>query len=179
MLKKFNAKLKLQFEHLIRTDAKNDQHIMNFLKTFVYKWDEGNQTRDNQKSGLERKFGKIDEAIVKIKKLFSQICDVSNQMRGLVGTTFKLSQNYLKKSKNFMNSVTSLGVLKDKITDPELLNALRKRIKQQNEIVNKFFIRNSDEMLNFFCENNAQLTWADVQDSLILYLNSRTKVPGI
>ena len=78
-----------------------------------------------------------------------------------------------------MNSLTSLGVLKDKITDPELLNALHRRIKQQNEIVNKFFIRNSDEMLNFFCENNTQLTWADVEDNLILYINSRTEVSGI
>ena len=52
-----------------------------------------------------------------------------------------------------MNSLTSLGVLKDKITDPELLNDLRRHIKQQNEIVNKFFIKNSDEMFNFFCEN--------------------------
>ena len=92
---------------------------------------------------------------------------------------FQLSQSYLKRSETLMNSLTSLGVLKDKITDPELLNALRRRIKQQNEIVDKFFIRNSDEMLNFFCENNTQLTWADVEDNLILYINSRTEVPGI
>ena len=96
-----------------------------------------------------------------------------------MGSTFQLSQSYLKKSETLMNSLTSLGVLKDKITDPELLNALRRRIKQQNEIVDKFFIRNSDEMLNFFCENNTQLTWADVEDNLILYINSRTEVPGI
>ena len=37
-----------------------------------------------------------------------------------------------------MNSLTSLGVLKDEITDPELLNALRRHTKQQNEIVNNF-----------------------------------------
>ena len=78
-----------------------------------------------------------------------------------------------------MNLLTLLGVLKDKITDPELLIALHRHIKQQNEIVNKSFIRNSDEMLNFFCENNTQLTWADVENNLILYINSRTEVPGI
>ena len=39
-----------------------------------------------------------------------------------------------------------------KITDPELLNALHKHIKQQNEIVNTFFIRYSDEMLIFFLQ---------------------------
>ena len=70
-----------------------------------------------------------------------------------------------------MNLLTLLGVLKDKITDPELLIALHRHIKQQNEIVNKSFIRNSDEMLNFFCENNTQLTRADVEDNLILYIN--------
>ena len=96
-----------------------------------------------------------------------------------MGSTFQLSQSYLKRSETLMNLLTSLVVLKDKITDPELLNALRRRIKQQNEIVDKFFIRNSDEMLNFFCENNTQLTWADVEDNLILYINSRTEVPSI
>ena len=97
----------------------------------------------------------------------------------MVGSTFQLPQSYVKKFETLMNSIKSLDVLKDKITDPELLNALRRRIKQQNEIVDKFFIRNSDEMLNFFCENNTQLTRADVEDNLILYINSRTEVPGI
>ena len=96
-----------------------------------------------------------------------------------MGSTFQLPQSYVKKFETLMNSIKSLDVLKDKITDPELLNALRRRIKQQNEIVDKFFIRNSDEMLNFFCENNTQLTRADVEDNLILYINSRTEVPGI
>ena len=49
---------------------------------------EGSQTRDNRKSGLKRKLGELDEAIIKIKKLFSEICDISNQVRGLVGSTF-------------------------------------------------------------------------------------------
>ena len=77
-----------------------------------------------------------------------------------------------------MNSLTSLGVLKDRITDPELLNTQRRCIKQQNEIVNRFFIKNSDEMLHFFCENNTELTWEDIEDNLILYITSRTQVPG-
>ena len=74
-------------------------------------------------------------------------------------------------SETLMNSLISSGVLKDKITDSELLNAPRRRIKQQNKIVNKFFIRNSEEMLNFFGEYNTQLTWADVEDNLIVYIN--------
>ena len=74
-------------------------------------------------------------------------------------------------SETLMNSLISSGVLKDKITDSELLNAPRRRIKQQNKIVNKFFIRNSEEMLSFFGEYNTQLTWADVEDNLIVYIN--------
>ena len=45
-----------------------------------------------------KKFGEIDETIIKIKKLFSEICGISNQIKGLVGSTCKLSQGYLKKS---------------------------------------------------------------------------------
>ena len=55
-----------------------------------------------------------------------------------------------------------------KITDPELLNAVHKHIKQQNEIVNTFFIRYSDEMLIIFCKSNAQVMWADIEDNLML-----------
>ena len=69
----------------------------------------------------------------------SEICDISNQIRGLVDSTFQLLQSYLKKPETPMNPLTSLGVLKVKITDPELLTALRRRIKQQNENVNTFF----------------------------------------
>ena len=92
-------------------------------------------------------------------------------------STCKLSQGCLKKSETLTNSLT-LCILKDKITDPELLNARQRRIKQENKIVNKFFITISDEMLNSFCENNTQLTWADVEVNLLLYINSRMEVPG-
>ena len=74
-----------------------------------------------------------------------------------MGSTFQLSQSYLKRSETLMNLLTSLVVLKDKITDPELLNALHRRIKTTKRHCNKFFKRNSDEMLNFFSEKNTQL----------------------
>ena len=61
----------------------------------------------------------------------------------------------------------------------DLMVLIEDLIRQQNEIVNKFFIRNSDEILNLFCENNTHLTWADIEGNLILYINSRTEVPGI
>ena len=97
MLKKFITELKVSFEQLFTDDVRNDQNIMGFFKISLYKWEvfkvlrdkyEGSQTRDNRKSGLKRKLGELDEAIIKIKKLFSEICDTSNQIRGLVGSTF-------------------------------------------------------------------------------------------
>ena len=177
MLKKFITELKVSVEQLFTDHVRNDQNKWEVFKVLRHQY-EGSQTRDNRKSNLKRKLGEIDEAMIKIKKLFSEICDISNQIRGLVGSTFQLSQSYLKKSETLMNSLTLLGVLKDKITDPELLNALRRPIKQQNEVVNKVFIRH-DEILNFFCENNKQLTWADVEYNRILYINSCKEVPGI
>ena len=170
MLKKFITELKVSVEQLFTDHVRNDQNKWEVFKVLRHQY-EGSQTRDNRKSNLKRKLGEIDEAMIKIKKLFSEICDISNQIRGLVGSTFQLSQSYLKMSETLMNSLTLLGVFKDKITDPELLNALRRPIKQQNEIVNKVFIRH-DEILNFFCENNKQLTWADVEYNRILYINS-------
>ena len=101
---------------------------MGLLKIFLCKQEvfkvlqdpyEGSKTRDNGQSGLRRKLGGIDDAIIKIKKLFSEICDISNQLRGLVVSTFQLSESYLKTSETLMNSLTSLGVLNDKITDPD------------------------------------------------------------
>ena len=38
-----------------------------------------------------------------------------------MGSTFQLSQSYLKRSETLMNSLTSLVVLKDKITKIEQL----------------------------------------------------------
>ena len=97
MLKKFITEIKVSFEQLFTDDVRNDQNIMGFFKISLHKWKffkalrdqyEGSQTRDNRKSGLKRKLGEIDEAIIKVKKLFSDISDISNQIRGLVGSTF-------------------------------------------------------------------------------------------
>ena len=82
MLKKFITELKVSFEQLFTDDVRNDQNIMGFFKISLHKWKffkalrdqyEGSQTRDNRKSGLKRKLGEIDDAVIKIKKLFSEI----------------------------------------------------------------------------------------------------------
>ena len=69
--------------------------------------------------------------------------------------------------------------LKDLISQSELLNAIRRRTKQENNSVDKHFVRNPDELLNFFCENNTDITWSDVDDTLIDYVKSRTQISGI
>ena len=39
MLKKFITELKVSFEQLLTDDVRNDQNIVGFLKTFLYKWE--------------------------------------------------------------------------------------------------------------------------------------------
>ena len=39
MLKKFITELKVSFEQLFTDDVRNDQNIVGFLKTFLYKWE--------------------------------------------------------------------------------------------------------------------------------------------
>ena len=65
------------------------------------------------------------------------------------------------------------------VSDSTLLSDLRRRIKQQNDSVNNPFVRNTEELLNFFCENNTQLSWSDVDEQLIDYANSRMQIPGV
>ena len=72
-----------------------------------------------------------------------------------------------------------MGGLEGLISQYGLLNANRRRIKQQNDSVNIHFVRNLDELLKFFCENNTDLTWSDVNDTLIDYVNSRTQISRI
>ena len=40
-------------------------------------------------------------------------------------------------------------------------------------------MRNAEELLNSFCENNTQLSWSDVDEQLIDYANSGTQMPGV
>ena len=40
-------------------------------------------------------------------------------------------------------------------------------------------MRNTEELLNSFCENNTQLSWSDVDEQLIDYANSGTQIPGV
>ena len=106
-------------------------------------------------------------------------CDLSNQTKEHSESTFQISQSYLKKSAAITNLLASMGGLKVLISQYGLLNANRRRIKQQNDSVNIHFVRNLDELLKFFCENNTDLTWSGVNNTLIDYVDSRTQISGI
>ena len=108
-----------------------------------------------------------------------QVCDLSSQIKEHSGSTFQISQSYLKKSEAITNLLASMGGLKDLISQSELLNTTRRRKKQQNDSVNKHVVRNPDELCNFFCENNTDLTWSNVDDTLIDYVNSQAHISGI
>ena len=59
-----------------------------------------------------------------------KICDLSSEIKDHSGSTRQISQRYLKKSKAITNLLASMGGLKDLISQSELLNAIRRRIKQ-------------------------------------------------
>ena len=84
-----------------------------------------------------------------------------------------MSQTYLKKANLISDTISVLGTLKRLITDGNFLTALRRRLKQQNSVTNKYFVQNPNELLNFFCENDTKLKWDMVQDNLVYFENSR------
>ena len=71
-----------------------------------------------------------------------EICNISVEIEGLVGSTFQLSQSYLKRSEALTSLLASLDVLKNMVSDSTLLNDLQRSIKQQNDSVNNPFVRN-------------------------------------
>ena len=123
-----------------------------------------NTTRPNKEITANRSSNQL----AKIKIDVLKICELSSQIKEHSGSTFPISQSYLKKSEAITNLLASMGGLKDLISQSELLHAIRRRIKQQNDSVNKYFARNPDELLNFFCEKNTDITWSDVDDTLIM-----------
>ena len=102
----------------------------------------------------------IDEALAILKSDVWKVCDLSSQIKEHSGSTSQISQSYLRKSAAITNLLASMGGLKDLISQSELLNTICRRKKQQNASINKHFVRNPDELLNFFCENDTDLTWS-------------------
>ena len=167
MIRNIFISFNLPFQSFFTLDVKNDKNFVQFLTAFCYKWGAFQnlqeqyyraQLRNNRKSELESKLESIDEVLTKTKSSVWKVCDLSSQIKEHSGSTFQIIQSYLKKSEAITNLLASTGGLKDLISQSELLNAIRRRIKQQNDNFNNHFVRNPDELLNFFCENNTDVT---------------------
>ena len=100
MLKNFFIEIEVLYEQLFTSDVKNDQQLMQLFTTFIYKWDVfknlreqyyGAQQRNSRKSGIKLKIDSIEEAVDKLKQVMIEICNISVQIEGLVGSTFQLS----------------------------------------------------------------------------------------
>ena len=62
--------------------------------------------------------------------------------------------------------------MKKMITNRNFLASLRRRLKQQNDVNNKSFVRSENELLIFFFENDTKLKWSVVRDNLKDFENS-------
>ena len=129
----------LPFESFFTLAVKNDKNLVQLLRTLFYKWGTFQnlheqyyraQQRNNRKSELKSKLESIDEALAKMKTDVLKICDLSSEIKDHSGSTRQISQRYLKNSKAITNLLASMGGLKDLISQSELLNAIRRRIKQ-------------------------------------------------
>ena len=177
-LKTFFTQMEIPFTNFFTEDVKNDQKLLDCFKTFVYEWDkfselktqyEGGKTRDRE-TQLSSKLVEIDASIEQIKLLLEEICLMSSKK---TLSTYEMSQSYLKKANLITEAIVALGALKKMITNRDFLTSLRRRLKQQNDVTNKSFVRSENELLNFFCENDTKLKWGVVQDNLIDFENSR------
>ena len=140
---------------------------MDCFKTFVYEWDkfselktqyEGGKARDRE-TQLSSKLVEIDASIEQIKLLLEEICSMSSKK---TLSTYEMSQSYLKKANLITETIVALGALKKMIINRDFLTSLRRRLKQQNDVTNKSFVRSENELLNFFCENDTKLKWGVV-----------------
>ena len=151
---------------------------MDCFKTFVYEWDKFSELKTQYEGGkarvretqLSSKLVEIDASIEQIKLLLEEICSMSPKK---TLSTYEMSQSYLKKANMITETSVALGALKKVVTNRDFLTSLRRRLKQQNDVTNKSFVRSENELLNFFCESDTKLKWGVVQDNLIDFENSR------
>ena len=180
LLKTFLEDIEVDHKQFLTEDVRNDESFMSILKRFVYVWDKFNLLRKEYQGGktLHRKsvlftslddISKVDCKTVKL--LFEEVGSYSIKAEM---SSFLLSQTYLKKAESLVHLLTELGKFKDMVCDQGLLNNLRRRISQQNSSVNKLFVRSTEELLEFFCENDTRLTWDHVTEDLIEHLNANT-----
>ena len=149
MIKNFLVSIDIDFEELFTSDVKRDKHIVQVFSAIGYKLNnffnlrdqyDGSQLRTNRKSELKLKLNKVDESSRQGKCLAASVCNISKEIANLQESAIQVSQSYLKKAEFMQNLLVSLGKLKDIVSNPDLINMC----------VNKSFIKQGNELINFF-----------------------------
>ena len=140
---------------------------MKSFSTFAYAWDNFFNLRSTyvkgqsvgRKTNLAATLKIIEQIATDIKE---NINNITSLKIDLSQPTRVLSQTYLKRAENIRNLMSAIVNMTDKVRDTYLLANLKRRITQQSSLAKKLFIRQNDEMLELFCENNTDLSWKSV-----------------
>ena len=84
----------------------------------------------------------------------------------------ELVKSLNEKREKILDVLKSLVCLQAKVTSKELLNSLRRRIKQM--ALTKSFAVNAQTTVNISCNNNCSLSWESAIETLIEIENSNT-----
>ena len=84
----------------------------------------------------------------------------------------ELVKSLNEKREKILDALKSLVCLQAKVTSKELLNSLRRRIKQMT--LTKNFAVNTQTTVNISCSNNCSLSWKSAIETLIEIENSNT-----
>ena len=84
----------------------------------------------------------------------------------------ELVKSLNEKREKILDALKSLVCLQAKVTSKELLNSLRRQIKQKT--LTKSFAVNAQTTVNISCSNNCSLSWERAIETLIEIENSNT-----
>ena len=141
------------------------------------KWDIFNNLheQDTKYSSLQRNSNLV-KTLLDVKSVEDNIAE---QIKGLISwkTEATIGINELVKSLNekrekILDALKSLVCLQAKVTSKELLNSLRRQIKQKT--LTKSFAVNAQTTVNISCSNNCSLSWERAIETLIEIENSNT-----
>ena len=165
---------------LINDDLVNNKSLMEIFKKICYSWKSFNDLKMSHKyaqqieksSSLKEKLETVSDNTKDVVEVFKEILDI-RPMSGM--DTFALSQTFIHKTKLVTTLFSHLSTLLTNISENILLQALRRRVKQQKWTTEKVFVRTNNELTNFACENDTRLSWKDVFEKLTNFENSREK----
>ena len=128
----------------------------NAYSGLLKKYEEGQSW--TKQSGLSTKIRAINDTLDEVRRKFQEVSaiDVSPRM----GVTL-LAKNVEIKKDFLMTTVKVLCQLQSLVTDRKVINGLTRRIRQQQDTLNKRFHRQDEEMPELHCKNNSTLTWKE------------------